>query len=402
MTCDAELHEQARMRARRAVAWSLAAFAIAVTLVGVVLVVMKPEGNDDGPFAVLIPIVLLVFPIMGALVVAQKPENLIGWFFCAFGFTGSIGGTAEAYATFSGSEWANWVALITIDNPTMFTYFVFILLLFPNGKLPSPRWRHLAGFSIVTSALLWFFIAFKPGSFNGRGAVIEIAALDPIWKVVETPLVLSIPLSLLGAVAAIVFRFRRSEEVERHQLKWLVCAGLLVAVMVGLAPLVFAKPDLWWLWPLMFSIGAMSIPIACMIAIRRYRLYDIDRIITKALGYGALTVILGGVFALFVLIPSAVLGRRDTPDYVIAGSTLVVALLFRPLRRQVQQMIDRRFNRTRYNTERTIEAFAQGLRREIDVEAVGAELKRVTTAAMHPSHLTLWLVPDRKTVQLGR
>jgi two-component system, NarL family, sensor kinase len=191
------------VRVRRAVAWGLAAFAVVVTLAGVVLILFGRQGDDDGPFAVLIPIVLLVFPLMGALIVSHRPGNLIGWLFCAFGFTGSIGGTAEAYATVSGSEWSNWVALITIDNPTMFTYFVFVLLLFPDGKLPSPRWRHLARFSIVTSALLWFFIAFKPGTFNGRGSVIELSMLGPIWKVVEPPLVFSRPLSLIAAAAVL-------------------------------------------------------------------------------------------------------------------------------------------------------------------------------------------------------
>ncbi len=358
----------------------MAAFSVAVSLVGVVVTLSDPKGSEDGgPFAVMIPIVLLVFPILGALIASREPQNSIGWIFCAFGFTGSIGGAAESYATVTAAaedHWANWVGLILIDNPTLFTYFVFILLLFPDGRLPTRRWRHLARFSLVTSVLLWFFIAFKPGTFNGRGGTFQIQALAPIWKVVEAPLVWSVPFCLLASVAAMVIRFRRSRGVERQQLKWLVYAAVLIAMIVALAPLVFARPDLWWLWPLLFGIGAMSIPSAAAVAILRYRLYDIDRLISRTVSYALVTAVLGCVFAVFVLVPSLMLGTRKTPDYVIAAATLVVAAMFRPVRRRVQNTVDHRFNRKRYDAEHTIEAFTLRLREQIDIDALGPSSRR--------------------------
>jgi hypothetical protein len=372
-----------------------------VSLIGVAILLSDPKGSEDGgPFGILIPLVLLVFPVLGAVIASRKPENAIGWIFCAFGFTGSIGGAMEAYATVSATaegSWANWVSLITIDNPTVFTYFVFILLLFPDGRLPTRRWRHLARFSLATSALLWFFIAFKPGTFNGRGGAVQIQALAPVWKVIEAPLVWSVPLSLLASIVALVFRFRRSREVEREQLKWLVFAAVLIAMIVAIAPLVFSRPELWWLWPLMFSVGAMSVPIACTVAILRYRLYDINRIISRTVSYAIVTAVLGGVFASFVLIPSLLLGGRKVPDYFIACATLVVAAMFRPVRRRVQNSVDHRFNRKRYDAERTIEAFTTRLREQIDIDALGAELKEIVDRTMQPSQTSVWLRTARRT-----
>lgn len=139
------------------------------------------------------------------------------------------------------------------------------------------------------------------------------------------------------------------------------------------------------------NVAFLALPLAIAISILRYRLYDIDSIISRTISYAVVTGLLGGMFALVVLIPTLLVGTQDTPDYLIAIATLIVAALFRPVGRRVQGVVDHRFNRARYDATRTVDTFTQRLREQIDLDGLGAELARVVDATMHPAHLSLWL-----------
>jgi hypothetical protein len=220
-----------------------------------------------------------------------------------------------------------------------------------------------------------------------------LALPDPVGAALERVLrllFLGIPVAAAMAMAAMVVRFRRARGVERQQLKWLAYAGGVVVVAS-------AAEDTWLGgWPTAAATVLLwAIPAAIGIAILRYHLYDIDRIINRTLVYGLLTALLAGVYAGAVLVLGQAFGGvgKDPPSWAVAGATLAVAALFRPTRRRIQQAVDRRFNRRRYDAVRTVEAFSARLRQEIDLEALSAELLAVVNHTMQPTAVSLWLRP---------
>lgn len=360
-----------------------------------------PTDAELGPvFDLLIPLGLLAYPVVGAIIGVRRPGNVIGRLFLGVGVLFGLGIASEAYAIhqpqWPGTAYAAWTNLLTINSPTLFTLFAFFLLLFPDGHLASRRWRHLARFSIGITSVMFVFLWLKPGTYEVSGTTFTnpfaIHALGTAWVVLEGPLFIGVMVCVPAAAVCFVLRFRRSRGTERQQLKWFAAAAVLVGAIVAAAPVVFSTESLWWLWPAMFFIATTSIPVAAGIAVFRYRLYDIDRIISRTVSYAIVTALLAGLYAVVaVVVPSAFLGTGDTPDGVIAGATLLVAAVFVPVRRRVQNAVDRRFNRSRYDAARTIEGFTARLRDEIDIDALGAELRQVIHRAMQPSHVDLWL-----------
>ena len=345
---------------------------------------------------------MLVFAIVGAVVAWKRPSNPIGWLLLSTGFvmcTGFVGaGGYAADPSLPGSVYAKWYTHITGQSPAIFTFFAFFLLLFPDGRLPTRRWRHLARFSVSVTVVFTLFIGFKPGELaESRPPTANPFALSwiaPVWKIVELPLFFGVMVCIPLAAVSFVLRFRRSRNAERQQLKWFAFSAVIVGMAVAVAPAMFMLESLQkitWLWPLIFFFATTSVPVAAGIAVLRYRLYDIDRIISRTFSYVLVNAVLGGTFALLVLLPSVLVGADDTSDYVIAAATLVVAALFRPVRRRVQGIVDRRFNRARYDAARTVEAFAGRLRDQIDIDTLGAELQIVVGRTMQPSSLALWL-----------
>ena len=347
--------------------------------------------------AVVLPLALLSFPTVGAVVASRVPRNAIGWLFLAFGVWISLGIVGDAWArgSLGGAVYGAWLAHWTIQSPALFTFFTFVFLLFPDGRLPSRRWRHVARVSAGATAVFTLLVAIRPGvlaeSRPPRENPLAIDALDPLWRAVEAPLSLAIMLAVPVAAVAFVLHFRRSRGIERQQLKWLAAAGVLLGVIVGAAPAIFAIESLWWVWPPLFLIGTTGVAVAAGVAILRYRLYDIDRIVSRTVSYALLTALLGGAYAGMVFGLSAAFPGGS--DLAIAASTLAVAALFGPVRRRVQALVDRRFNRARYDAARTIDAFAGRLRDEVDLDALGAELRGVDSTTMQPAHVALWLRP---------
>lgn len=378
-----------------AAAWTLASISIGLCVVALVLLIAAP--GFDG--AEVFPVAFISFPVVGAVIVGREPRNPIGWLLTAFGIVASVGICAQAYAQHLAdgdvAATANWVGLITLDNPTTFTYLVLVLLLFPNGRLPTRRWRPVLWFSIGASALLWFFTAFKPGGFNDIPTPFAIEALAGPWRFLEGPLVIGVLACAPLAMIAFILRFRRSAGVERQQLRWFAYAGGLFGTQILLFPLFINVPAIEWMWPIVFGIATISIPVATGIAILRYRLYDIDRFVSRTITYGVLVVLLGGLYA------AVVIGLGQTfvsanSDVAIAASTLVTATVFAPLRNRIRGRVDRRFDRRRYDAERTIEAFAARLREQIDIGAIEGELCTVVDRTLQPTSVWVWTKAMRR------
>jgi hypothetical protein len=273
---------------------------------------------------------------------------------------------------------------------------IFLPLYFPTGRLLSRRWRPIlwAGIGYLVFAILGNVlqpgpVEWLPGAAPAPNPVVYLPAAKPLLDVI---LGLSAPCFLVGvggAIAALVVRFRRSRGIERQQLKWFTYAAAL-APLSSLAYEV-ARP----IWPVLLALTLPPVPISIGIAILRYRLYEIDRIINRTLVYGLLTVLLGLGYAagslLFVLVAGV---GSDPPSWLVAAATLAAAAVFRPARRRIQAAVDRRFNRRRHDAARTIEAFSARLRDEVDLDTLSAELLAVADQTMEPTVLSLWLRPS--------
>jgi hypothetical protein len=304
--------------------------------------------------------------VVGAVVAARRPENPIGWLLSASGLLVSFGLLAGQYAYYTlvtrpgslpGGQAMLWLAGWPFDAGLFLV--LFLLLLFPTGRLPSPRWRPVAGFAGAVYLAGLLGRAFLPGpvSEDEFGPLrnplgIEVAAdLTPVVQSVVTMLLLVV---VLAAVASLLARLRRAQAVERQQLKWFgYAAGLFAAaafVAVALPSVGGYTAD-----TVSIMVGLTALPVAIGIAILRYRLYDIDRLINRTVVYALLTATLALTYAVVVLALGQLFGEAggNPPSWAVAGATLAVAALFQPARRRIQQAVDRRFNRRRYDAART-------------------------------------------------
>jgi hypothetical protein len=399
----------------RTVAW--VAWSAGVLLVGLTVLLRTP--TIEGYSLPWVPSALALgsFMTVGAVVVSRQPRNRIGWLCCAAGLLGGLAAFSAEYARYALEPQGDWLPgglAMAWLNAWIGTFWVglvllFVLLVFPTGRLPSRRWRPLAWACVVCVLALCVMDAVMPGPLEASGQPNPVgidnarSALERSYGVVSLCLVLLI----LGCSASVVVRFRRAGGVERQQLKWFaVGAGqlaLLFALSVGLS-------GLWNRWvplpvgELVFAISFALIPVAIGIAILRYRLYDIDRLINRTLVYGLLTALLAAVYAALVLSLGQLFGGigAEPPSWVVAGATLAVAALFQPARRRIQQVVDRRFNRRKYNAAKTVEVFGLRLRDEVDLDALAAELLAVVDQTMQPTRASLWLQPSVETRPGGR
>jgi hypothetical protein len=280
--------------------------------------------------------------------------------------------------------------------------FTLLLLLFPTGRLPSRRWRPVAWASVASVAAGCAVLAVTPRPMAGLpgqprnplGIAPAAATLDRIQALLNVCLALLV----LVCAASVVVRFRQAGGMERQQLKWLAFGAGQLALLLGSG---LGLSRMWERVPqgisdLVFAVSFAVIPVAIGIAILRYRLYEIDRLIHRTLVYGLLTALLGAVYAGLVLGLGQLFGRvgAQPRSWVVAGATLAVAALFQPARRRIQQAVDRRFNRRRYDAARTVEQFAARLRDQVDLDALSAELLAVVDQTMQPTQASLWLRPS--------
>ena len=387
------------------VAWSmLAVFAVSL-VVGTILAFANRTFQQDAGNQLLLFLGFSAFMVVGALIVAHRPGNAIGWIFSAIALLAFTGQLASQYAIYTyvtrpGSlpaatlaawygTWPWWLVLALA--------LIFTPLLFPTGRLLSPRWGPVAWLAGAATAIVTALTSLR--TEISLGTVPEKVIANPIGVAAvgnpeKSPLVpvLIILLTVLAAVAfgSLVLRFRRSRGEERQQLKWFTYA----AALVPLSALGDALPPV--VGDLLIDVPIVFLPVAAGIAILRYRLYDIDRLINRTLVYGLLTALLAGVYTGSVLVLGQVFGGvgKDPPSWAVAGATLAVAALFQPARRRIQAVVDRRFNRRKYNTAQTIQAFSTRLRDQVDLDTLSRELLAVVDQTMQPTQVLLWLRPS--------
>ena len=339
---------------------------------------------------------------VGALVVAHRPGNAVGWIFAAIGLLAVTGASAEEYALFASTTrpgalpapvlaawWASWTWY-----PTIALALVFTPLLFPDGRLPSPRWRPVLWLAGATTATASALTAARPTLDLGGGRHVDNligtpAVTNPMWSQAGQVVEDLLGVLVVVAVVSLVVRFRRSRGDERLQLKWFTYAAALL-------PLVFVGDVLpGTAGNLLFAAVVAFLPVAVGVAILRYRLYEIDRLINRTLVYGLLTALLAAMYSGLVLLGGQLFGDLGDrpPSWAVAGATLAVAALFQPARRWVQQTVDRRFNRRRYDAARTVEAFSTRLREQVDLGSLSSELLAVVDQTVQPTTASLWLRP---------
>jgi hypothetical protein len=375
-------------------AWSLAGGCVALVVGSLALLLVVSHAAEVSGYYYEDAAVAVAFALLGAVVAAHRPANPIGWLFLAIGLSGALGVVSNEYVNYAlvvdpgalpGGPIAAWLSAWTWWPA--YGLVPLVLLVFPDGRLPSPRWRWAAWLAGGGVALMTLGIAGSTLADPVRFALSEEEP-DGLPGLVLAVSVGAAMVSFLAALVSLVLRWRRAWGNEREQLKWVAFAAGL-ALVANLCFQVLQLPGLG-------LVGVVLVPVGAAVAILRYRLYDIDRIISRTVAYGMLTALLGLVYVAGVF----VFGRLLNPDggsssLAVAASTLAVAALFQPARRRVQDAVDRRFNRARYDAARTVGTFSARLRDEIDLDTLSAELLAVVNQTMQPTRVSLWLRPLR-------
>ena len=390
----------------RRLAWSLWTLSLAFVAVGVAFGALNSLSQAP-VLDVLFLLLFMSFATVGALVASRRPRNAVGWTFCALGLFGTLAAAGEGYAVYAlatrpgslpGGEGMAWLSGL-LGGPITFAMFALVLLLFPDGRPLSRRWRPFVWLNLIAVALILAF-AFKPGpigtslldianpfGIQGAGPLLEAIGISGIF--------LTLAVAVAGA-ASLVIRLRRARGEERQQLKWFAFAGAVCCAAFATGPVLWSLPPssgLAWIWSVLFLSAASTIPAATGIAMLKYRLYDIDIIINRTLVYGSLTVTLALVYAGSVISLQYVFRvfAGGSSQLVIVASTLAIAALFNPLRRRIQGFIDRRFYRKKYDAAMVLEAFSERLRDETDFDTLSEDLTNVARETVQPEFISLWL-----------
>ncbi len=385
-------------------AWSLCVLSLALTALSLLLLMRSWSYPNVHVFDYWVEntMVAVVFSAVGAVVASRRPDHPVGWLFCVIGLVGGIRHLGAEYATYSllvshgslaGGAVAAWVSSwMWVPHVGL---MVFLGLLFPNGLLPTPRWRPIAWFVVVAILVGTVALALSPGPLSGLGPIQNPLDIEGVGRVVDLAHALVWALVLMAA-ASLLLRLRRAGGVERQQIKWLAFAGAVAAIG---GPLTYVGgPEvisIWWVQRVglaLIVIGFAGVPIAMSVAILKYRLYDIDFLINRTLVYGVLTAILVAVYVGGIVVLQRIFvfltGQQST--LAVVASTLLIAALFSPLRRRIQGFIDRRFYRSRYDARKTLEAFSAKLRDETDLDTLSDDLVGVVRETMQPAHASMW------------
>jgi len=406
-------------------AWSLGALSGAMFVGSVALWVLARSTHVPSSWGanltvagLLGEVLFLAFPLVGALIASKHPHNPIGWIMLADGLLWMLRDMFTYYSVYGVAKPGSVpfpVGLAGVNHwlwvPAGGLLGTYLLLLFPDGKLPSRRWRSLAWLSGAVIVLLSIGVILTPEPLENLGEIRNPFGLGAVpWLTtagyVVRPL---LPLCILASALSLVIRYRRSGGEEREQIKWIAFAASVVGLlyMIALVSSFIVPSEIWFaaglpLWLDFLEYAALlsftTVPIAMGFAVLRHRLYDINILINRTLVYGSLTAALvtlyfGGIVVLqrlFVLLT----GQQST--LAVVASTLLIAALFNPLRRRIQSFIDRRFYRAKYDARKTLEVFSSKLRDETDLEALSGDLVGVVRETMQPAHVSLWLRPDTK------
>lgn len=393
------------MRPER-LAWALFGVCVATSAAGLVLLAQVPSAALEVRGGSLLlsatfAVVLLVFGLVGAIVASRLPGNPIGWLFLGLDLIEGAFELAYGYAHYAlevsplpAVDYAAWLA--SWLSPVSPALLGLAFLLFPDGQLLSRRWKAVAWLCVLAIVPVVAHHALAAGPLADFPSVRNPVGVQSALISNLSPDLFILPI-LCSAVLGVIVRFRRSHGVERQQLKMFAWSAGLVAAFVPVAGLVSALTDSDSTGAesaagFVFAILFAGLPVAAGVAILRHGLYEIDLVINRTLVYAVLTATLVATYLASVLtIRLLVSPVTGDSNLAVAGSTLAVAGLFRPARGRIQHAVDRRFYRARYDAARTLEGFAARLRNELDVDAVGADLRRVVFETVQPAHLTLWL-----------
>jgi len=386
--------------------------ALVIVVLAVAVIVLSLLSHERGTSSPQFIVLALPFAVVGFLVARRQPQNAIGWLLMGVASCFLLISIGRAYSVLDyrihhGNLPLGWLAVSLTDlwSP-VFVLMGLPMLLFPAGKVPSPRWRWslwvyviAGGFLTVTALAGGIAIAV------GRDVQIDKTGMPTnnvvgFLSVLDNAAVLCSLIALALAltwVVRLVASYRRARGDNRQQLKWLMTGGAVtvVAVVFGASGVVPSGSTPSGIAPLLLSafivLGFLGLPVGLAMGILKYRLYDIDRLISRTLSYAIVTGLLVGVYVGLVTLATRVLPFSSPIG--VAASTLCAVALFNPLRRQVQRLVDRRFNRARYNAEATVAAFAQRVRDDVDLDVVSSAFVRAVQSSVEPSHVSLWLRP---------
>ena len=419
-------------RAAAWLAWSLAGLSVAMFVASVALFILARSAHVPSGYVAsrtvidaLTSVPVLAFPVVGALIVSRRPHNPIGWICLAEGFLWMFLSMIDYYGVYGLAKpgsvpfpvviyaLAQWLWV-----PTVGLLAIYLVLLFPDGRLPSRRWRPLAWLSGAVIVLMSVTQGLIPGPLPDLGGVRNPFGLEGQPWVTDAANAIFVPflLCILASVVSLILRYLRSGGEVRQQVKWIAFAvsflGLVFVSAMASSLILFSfAPETWertadtppfWLellfYVMLFSFG--GVPIAVGFAVLKYRLYNIDLLINRTLVYGSLTAMLAVIYFGGVTTTQAIFraltGQEQQPQLAVVISTLAIAALFNPLRHRTQGYIDRRFYRRKYDAAKTLEAFSAKLRDETDLDALSDDLVGVVRETMQPAYVNLWLrEPDR-------
>jgi MFS family permease len=398
-----------RRRWTAGLAWTLAGLALLLLVPGLRLSLLVEADNPFQAPAIAaaysaVALALVSSAAVGAVLASRRPGHPVGWLLLGIGLGIALSGLVESYAEYGlvvrpgslpGARYLAGFAVLSV-TVVWLSCAGFVLLLTPTGSLPSPRWRWWARVAGTAPAVFVLGAAVQPDPLapDWYGNPLAVPALYRLLVVPGVVAIAVVLASVLVGAVSLLLRFRHARGVERQQLRWLaLAAGLagslllaaLVAGFLSLDPVVLA----------LISLCVSLLPLGTGAAILRYRLYDLDRVISRTVAYGLLTVLLGLGYAAVVLGLGRLLGQESS--LVVAAATLAVAAAFQPARRRIQRVVDRRFNRRRYDAAGTVEAFAARLRDQIDLGALHGELLAVVEQTVQPASASLWLRPPGPT-----
>ena len=385
-------------------AFRIALFSSSLALAGV-MVVAVALGRCS--LVQLIPgIVAVGYALLARVLIARRPDNAVAWIVGVVAVVFLLGGLTDGYLERAPDgdpllifQLAGWLSLFVWNLWLPALVAIALPLLFPNGRPPSRRWYWVAWAGAGGALLGMVGLGLAPGEMETRPPVANpfgIERAGGLLSVVVEIGSFASAVAVVGAGAALIVRLRRSCGVERQQLKWFAYVASMIVVGLSLATLSSLDSGSTWAqlagpvgWFTALVMAGIGIPVATAFAMLRHRLYEIDVVIHRTLVYGALTATLGVAYLASVLALQWLLSPGS--DLAIAASTLAVAAMFRPARTRIQALVDRRFYRSRYDAQRTLEAFAARLRDEVMLDALDAELRAVVRDTVQPAHVSVWL-----------
>ena len=393
----------------RRLAWAGFAAAALLVIGGLALMSLTPAGripavDDPGPLAgeVALGLTVLVFALVGALVAARMPRNPVGWLLCAVGVLNGI--------WFAGTGWARYTVyedpgalpaaaelawLAGVANDVQWAVLILALLLFPDGRLPSRGWLVAVGLVVVLNAGELVLSGLQPGPLEEFSSLRNPLGMEGAGWMRDVDFDIGANLLLLVAVAGLLVKRRRATPEMRRQLRAFLFALALVALAIagiGTVQWVTSSETVAVVGASIVVVLFVNLAVTLGVAVLKHRLYDVDLVIRRTLVYGALTATLGAIYLALVLLSGLAVGESDL---AVATATLAVAGLFRPALTRIQAVVDRRFYRRRYDAAQTLAEFGARLRDQIDLEALGADLRGVVRETVQPAHVSLWLRSPR-------